>query len=187
MRLCRVALLGIALSILIVPSALAFHEAAVRAGMLRASDLLLNLEPDAAEATCRSLLTIPQGEAAGRFCLSLVTLTRAEDKDDPAPDLDRFLEQTTEALAAAEAQERAAPADAEVKLLLGLIHGSKALVDGERRNYLSALQAVREAHREFREALRLDPKLVDASYGLGDNFYVWTGGADYGVGVFSGF
>ncbi len=168
MRLCRVALLGIALSILIVPSALAFHEAAaVRSEVLRASDLLLNLEPDAAEATCRSLLTVPEGEAAGRFCLSLVTLTRAEDKDNPAPDLDRFLEQTTEALAAAEAQERAAPADAEVKLLLGMIHGSKALVDGERRNYLSALQAVREAHREFREALRLDPNLVDAAYGLG--------------------
>ena len=35
MRLCRVTLLGIVLSILIVPSALAFHEgAAVRAGML---------------------------------------------------------------------------------------------------------------------------------------------------------
>jgi tetratricopeptide (TPR) repeat protein len=168
MRLCRVVLLGSTVWALLVSPAAAFHEtAAVRAGMLRASDLLLNLELDAAEGACRHLLTIPQGEAAGRFCLSLVTLTQAEDKDDPAPDLDRFLEQAAGALAAGEALERAAPSDAEVKLLLGLIHGSKALVDGERRNYLSALQGVREAHRCFQEALRLDAGLVDASYGLG--------------------
>jgi tetratricopeptide (TPR) repeat protein len=70
-------------------------------------------------------------------------------------------------LAAAEAQERAAPTDAEAQLLLGLIHGSKALVDGGRRNYFSALQGVREAHRRFQEAQRLDPALVDALYGLG--------------------
>jgi tetratricopeptide (TPR) repeat protein len=149
-------------------SAAGFHDApAVRAGMLRASDLLLNLELDAAAAECRRLLALPQGEAAGRFCLSVVTLTGAEDKDDPAPDLDRFLEQAAEALTVAEAQERAAPTDAEAKLLLGLIHGSKALVDGGRKNYLAALQGVREAHRRFQEVERLDPTVVDASYGLG--------------------
>ena len=148
--------------------AAAFHDApAVRAGMLRASDLLLNLEMDAAVNECRRLLSMPQGEALGRFCLSVVTLTSAEDQDEPAKDLDRFLEQASEALAAAEAQERAAPSDAEVKLLLGLIHGSKAIVDGGRKNYLTALQGVREAHRYFDEARKLDPTLVDASYGLG--------------------
>jgi hypothetical protein len=89
---------------------------------------------------CRRLLSMPQGEALGHFCLGLVTLTCAEDQDEPAKDLDRFLEQASEALAAAEAQERAAPSDAEVKLLLGLIHGSKAIVDGGRKNYLTALQ-----------------------------------------------
>ena len=164
----RVAFLSIGAWLLVASQAAAFHEApAVRAGMLRASDQMLNLDLDAAEATCRDLLTISQGEAAGRFCLSLVTLTRAEDMDDPVPAMDRFLEQTAGALAAGEALERTAPSDAEVKLLLGLIHGSKALVDGERRNYLSALQGVREAHRYFQEALQLDPTLVDASYGLG--------------------
>ena len=60
-----------------------------------------------------------------------------------------------------------APTDAETQLLLGLIHGSKALVEGGRRNYFSALQGVREAHRRFQEAQRLDPALVDALYGLG--------------------
>jgi tetratricopeptide (TPR) repeat protein len=148
--------------------AAAFHAApAVRAGMLRATDLLLNLETDAAAAECRQLVSTPEGEALGRFCLSLVTLTRAEDQDEPATDLDRFLEQANEALAAAEAQERAAPLDAEVKLLLGMIHGSRAIVDGGRKNYFAALQDVREAHRFFQEAQQLNPALVDASYGLG--------------------
>jgi tetratricopeptide (TPR) repeat protein len=153
---------------LVAPRAAAFDFApAVRAGMLRATDLILNLDADAAEAECQGLVTLPQGEAAGRFCLALVTLTRAEDMDDPAPDLDRFLRQAADAIAAAEALERSQPRDAEVKLLLGLAQGSRALVDGERKNYLAAFQALRDAHRRFQEALQLDPTLVDASYGIG--------------------
>jgi tetratricopeptide (TPR) repeat protein len=170
MRQWRQAILCAALGWCVFASlpAAAFHAApAVRAGMLRATDLLLNLETDAAAAECRQLVSTPEGEALGRFCLSLVTLTRAEDQDEPATDLDRFLEQANEALASAEAQERAAPSDAEVKLLLGMIHGSRAIVDGGRKNYFAALQDVREAHRYFQEAQQLNPALVDASYGLG--------------------
>jgi len=165
---CRSAWLGIGVWVLVAASAgEALAASAVGMGMLRASDLLLNLDLDGAEVECRRLLTMPQGEATSRFCLSLVTLTGAEDKDDPTPVLDRFLEQAAEALTAAEAQERAAPADAEAKLLLGMVRGSKALVDGVRKNYVSAFQGVREAYRRFREARELDPSLVDASYGLG--------------------
>lgn len=170
MRVLRKVLLcaGLGLCVLAALPAAAFHAApAVRAGMLRATDLLLDLDTDAAATECRGLLSMPQGEALGRFCLSLVTLTRVEDQDDPTANLDRFLEQAGEALVAAEAQARATPSDAEVKLLLGLIHGSKAIVDGGRKNYLAALQGVREAHRCFQEAQQLDPTLVDASYGLG--------------------
>ncbi len=153
---------------LVASGATAFHTAPeVRAAMLRATDLILNLDVEAAEAECQTLLTLPQGEAAGRFCLGLVTLTRAEDKDDPTLDLDRFLAQAADAIAAAEALERSQPADAEVRLLLGLAHGTKALADGARKNYLAALQAVREAHRRFQEALQLNPNLVDAYYGIG--------------------
>jgi len=170
MRLWRKAILcaGIGCCLFAAFPAAAFHAApAVRAGMLRATDLLLNLETDAAATECRQLVSAPQGEALGRFCLSLVTLTRAEDQDEPTKDLDRFLEQANEALAAAEAQESAAPSDAEIKLLLGMIHGSKAIADGGRKNYLAALQGVREAHRYFQRAQQLNPTLVDASYGLG--------------------
>ena len=135
--------------------------------MLKATDLMLNLDADAAEEECRGLLALPRGEAPGRFCLAMVTLTRAEDKDDPAPELDRFLTQVGAAISAAEALERSQPTDAEVKLLLGLAQGSKALVDGGRKNYLAAFQAIRESHRRFEEALQLDPNLVDAYYGLG--------------------
>lgn len=154
--------------LLLASPSVAFHAAPeVRAGMLRATDLLLNRDVEAAETECRSLLMRPEGEAAGRFCLGLVTLTRAENQDDPTPDLDRFLAQAAEAVAAAEALERSQPADAEVKLLLGLAHGTKALVDGGRKNYLAAFTSLREAHRRFEEAIKLDPKLVDAYYGIG--------------------
>jgi tetratricopeptide (TPR) repeat protein len=159
---------GVAGCVLAAVPAAGFDTApSLRGGMLKASDLLLNLDADGAATECRRLLSMPQGEALGRFCLSLVTLTHAEDQDTPARDLDRFLEQARQARAAAEAQERAAPSDAEVKLLLGLIHGSKAMVDGGRKHYLAALHGVREAHRYFEEAQQLDPTLVDASYGLG--------------------
>ncbi len=163
-----VCLLALAVLALIASPSPAFPIApAVRAGMLRATDLLLNRDVEAAEAECHSLLKLPEGEAAGKFCLGLVTLTRAEDKDDPTPDLDRFLAQTAEAVAAAEVLERSQPTDAEVKLLLGLAHGNKALVDGGRKNYLAALTSLREAHRRFEETLKLDPKLADAYYGIG--------------------
>ncbi len=167
MRVRLILLLTLAL-LLAASGASAFHYAPeVRGGMLRATDLILNLDADAAEVECQRLLRLPQGAAAGRFCLGLVTLTRAEDKDDPAPEMDRFLVQVGDAIAAADILERSQPTDAEVKLLVGLTHGSKALGDGARKNYLSAWQALREAHRRFEEALRLDPTLVDASYGIG--------------------
>jgi len=80
---------------------------AVREGMLRATDHLLNMDPDAAVVECRALLALPDGEVAGAFCLSLATLARAEDRDDPGPELDRFLAQVTEVIAAAEAASAA--------------------------------------------------------------------------------
>ena len=165
--LLTVSLLTLSLS-LSASRASAFHTAPeVHAGMLRASDLMLNLDADAAEQECQRLLALPQGEAAGRFCLAMATLTRAEDTDDPASELTRFLPQVTAAISAAEALERSQPDDAEVKLLLGLAQGSKALVDGGRKNYLAAFQAIREAHRRFEEALQLDPGMVDPYYGIG--------------------
>ncbi len=155
------------LALIASPSA-AFHTAPeVRAGIQRVTDLLLNRDVEAAEAECHSLLVLSEGEAAGKFCLGLVTLTRAENKDDPTPDLDRFLTQVAEAISAAEALERSQPADAEVKLLVGLTHGYKALVDGGQKNYLAAFTSLREAHRRFEESVRLEPKLVDAYYGIG--------------------
>jgi len=140
---------------------------ALREAMLRATDRLLDLDPDGAAVECRALLALPEGEAPGKFCLSLVTLTRAEDLDDPAPELDRFLGQVDEAIAAAGARERAHPDEAEVKLLLGLAYGGKALAEASRKNYLASLQAIREAQRRFAETLQLDPGLVDAYYGIG--------------------
>ncbi len=160
-------LLAVSFCLAASPAAAFHHAPEVRAGILRATDLMLNLDTDAAEGECQRLLALPQGEAVGRFCLGLVTLTRADDMDDPVPALDRFLGQVGEAISSAEALERAQPADAEVKLLLGLAHGSKALVDGARKNYLGAWTSLREAHRRFEEALGLDPGLTDAYYGIG--------------------
>jgi len=139
-----VCLLALTVLALIATPSLAFPMAPeVRAGMLRATDLLLNRDVDAAETECGKLLTLSEGEAVGKFCLGLTTLARAEDKDDPTPDLDRFLAQAAESIAAGEALERSQPEDAEVKLLLGLVLGSKTLVDGGRKNYLGAFTSLR--------------------------------------------
>ena len=153
---------------LLASNTFAFQAAPeVRAGMLRANDLLLNREVDKAEEACQHIVALPQGEAPGRLCLALVTLARAEDKDDPVPEMDRFLTQVADAIATAEALERSQPTDAELKLLLGVAHGSKALVDGGRKNYLAAWRSLRESHHRFEEVLELDPNMVDAYYGLG--------------------
>ncbi len=148
--------------------ATAFHQSPViRDALVRAGDQLLNQDLAGAEATCRILLAHAAGAASGRFCLGLVLITRAESADDPAPDQSRFLAEASAAQEAAEAMQRATPLDADVKLLLGSILGGKALVHSGRGNYLAALGEVKEAHRYFEEARRLDPGLVDAEYGLG--------------------
>ncbi|MFB3817340.1 MAG: tetratricopeptide repeat protein [Candidatus Methylomirabilales bacterium] len=146
----------------------AFHGSpAVRAGMLRASDLILNLDLAAAGAACREILALPQGEAPGRFCLGLVTLAAVEETDDPRPALDRFRADFPRTLRAVEALDAAQPGDPEVKLLLGLAHGTRAAIESERHRYVEALRALRAAHQGFQDALALDPRLADAYYGLG--------------------
>lgn len=164
-----VRILATALLLGLVPSpAGAFHDSpGVRAGMLRATDLILNLDLELARAECHKLLALPKGEAAGRFCLALVAVAWSEEKDDPAPELARFRRELPGAVAAAEALAAAEPGDADVRLLLGLVHGTRAIVEGESHRYLEAVRAVRQAHHEFGEALRLDPGMVDAYYGLG--------------------
>jgi tetratricopeptide (TPR) repeat protein len=168
MRTRAALVLGFAALVLPLPAADAFHGVpAVRAGMLRATDLLLNLDLEAAERECRRLLTLPDGEAPGRFCLGLVAVGSAEEKDDPAPDLARFRSLLGETIAAAHTLARRQPADAGAKVLLGLAHGSRAMLAADDRHYLEAVGALRQAHREFEEALQLDPTLADPYYGLG--------------------
>jgi len=160
-------LLAVGLLLLTSPVA-AFHDApGVRAGMQRATDLLLNLDLAAAQAECRRLLALPQGEAAGRFCLALVALAEAEDAEDPTPELERARALVEETIQAGQTLESARPGDAELKLLLGLAHGSRAILEGERHRYLEAVRALRLAHGGFQDALKLDPRLLDAYYGLG--------------------
>jgi tetratricopeptide (TPR) repeat protein len=96
-----------------------------------------------------------------------VTLATAEEADDPRQALNRFRADFPHILRAAEALDSAQPGDAEVKLLLGLAHGTRAAIESERHHYLEAVRALRAAHRGFQDALALDPQLADAYYGLG--------------------
>jgi tetratricopeptide (TPR) repeat protein len=158
---------------LLTSSAFALQAAPeVRDGLRQANDLLLNREAEKAEEVCQHIVALPRGEAPGQLCLALVTLARAKDMDDPMPVLDRFLAQVTNTITIAEALAGSQPADAELNLLLGVAHGSKAVVKGERKDYLAAWREIREAHRHFEQALQLDPNLVDAYYGLGQYNYV---------------
>ena len=157
---------------LLTSSAFALQAAPeVRVGLLKANDLLLNREAEKAEEVCQHIVALPQGVAPGQLCLALVKLARAKDMDDPVLVLDQFLAQVTNAIKTAEAIEGSQPADAELNLLLGVAYGSKAMVEGGRKNYFAVWREIREAHRRFKQALQLDPKLVDAYYGLGQYNY----------------
>ena len=147
--------------------AVAFHRTpAIQEALVRAGDQLLNQDLAGADATCLSLLAQSEGVAAGHFCRALMHATRAESADDPALDQQRFLDDASAAQAAAEQMQRAAPSDPEIKLLLGSVVGGKAMVHGARGEYFTALGEVKDAHRYFEDARRLDPGLVDAGYGL---------------------
>ena len=166
-RLGCAALLGLVVGLSACDTWAADFAPALRSGLIRATEAILNRSLEAAEVECQAISALTDGQGPGSFCRAMVTMARAEDRDDPTADLDRFREQIGEAIAAIGQLEQSHPRQADVKLLLGLAYGSKALADGERRSYLEAYRALREAHRRFQEALQLQPSLVDAYYGIG--------------------
>jgi tetratricopeptide (TPR) repeat protein len=107
------------------------------------------------------------GEAVGAFLAALVPVARLTETEESAAQLDQLLEALKPLVARVEALEAERPRDAEVKLLAGMVWGSKAMADGARRNVLAAYRGIKEAHRAFSEALAIRPDLYDAYYGLG--------------------
>lgn len=147
--------------------AAAAAPAEVTATLVRAIDRLLNVEPDRAAAEARALQQIPGGEAAGAFVAAFIPLVRVAEKEDVAAEADQFLAALAPVLDRVRALEAEHPRDAEVKLLAGMVWGSKAMADGVRRNILAGYQASKESHRAFSEAVALQSDLYDAYYGLG--------------------
>jgi len=155
------------LALLATAAPAAAAPAEVGAGLARAIDHLLNVEPDRAAAEARAIQRTPGGEAAGAFVAAFVPLARVADKEDVAAEVDQFLAALAPIVERVRALEADHPRDAETKLLAGMVWGAKAMADGVRRNILAAYQASKESHRAFSEAVALQPDLHDAYYGLG--------------------
>ncbi|MBI3988075.1 MAG: DUF3808 domain-containing protein [candidate division NC10 bacterium] len=143
-----------------------FHPPA-RSSILAAIDHLLNQDPDAAEGECRRLEGLDTSGLLASFCASYVLLTRAEEKDDPTEDLERFRKEIGDIIEKLEKALEKAPKDADLLFLTGMAWGYKALADGVLKNYFSAYKGLKNSYNFFQETLKVDPHYYDAYHGLG--------------------
>lgn len=151
-------------------------DARLQSALLAGADLMLNKDLDEAEVAFREAARLPEGELPAAYYQATLILSRAEDKEEEevARDMDLFLNRMAEVIARAEKLHETRPKDADLALLLGAAWGSKAFVDGLRKNYLASLRGLRSSRKYLEEALALDPGLTDAYYWLGLYDYSWA-------------
>ncbi|MBI5167132.1 MAG: tetratricopeptide repeat protein [candidate division NC10 bacterium] len=124
---------------------------------------------DKAEAEFQKIIEVEKDGPLAPFFLSLVSLNRAgEEEEEPKKEeLNRFLEQVGASIERAERALEKNPKDGDLSLLLGMAYGTRAIVEGSLKHYLSAYQGIKKAYRFLKSALEIDHSKHDAYYGLG--------------------
>ena len=135
--------------------------------VLAGTDHLLNLDYDEAEQALSRLGDFDATGLLGPFYRAFVKLARVEDREATREELDAFLATMSRITVTAEEQLKQTPHDPDLLLFLGMVWGSKAMIDGVRGNYLSAYEGIRRTKRYLDACLQHQPTRYDAYYGLG--------------------
>jgi len=140
-------------------------DRAIREGI----DHLFNLDFDKAEEEFQKIIEVEKDGPLAPFFLSLVSLNRAggEEEEPKKEELNRFLEQVGASIEKAERALEKNPKDGDLSLLLGMAYGTRAIVEGSLKHYLSAYQGIKKAYRHLEAASKVEPSKYDAYYGLG--------------------
>ena len=131
------------------------------------TDRLLNLDYQEAERSFSRLGDLDSTGLLVPFYHAFVKLMRIEDREAAREEMDTFL--TTMGSITVRAEERLAqtPDDPDLLLFLGMVWGSKSMIDGVRGNYLSAYEGIKRTRRYLDLCLQHSPIRHDAYYGLG--------------------
>ncbi len=135
-------------------------------------DHMANLDYSEARAAFGRLKNFPGGDLLIPFLEGLVAMDQTiqddwEDEETIDEVLDRFLDRMGPVLTRGEALLEKAPDNADLLLALGIMHGTKAVVDRTRKNYFAAYHGIRESHRLLTRTLEVDGSRVDALWALG--------------------
>ncbi len=131
------------------------------------TDRLLNLDFDEADEVFVRLGDLDGTNLLSPFYRAYVRLARNEEREATRKEMDDFLAAMRGVTSSAEQQLTRAPDDADLLLFLGMAWGSKAMIDGLRGNYLSALEAIKLTRQYFERCLQHQPTRHDVYYGLG--------------------
>jgi len=131
------------------------------------TDHLLNLDYGEAERAFARVGDVDPSGLVSPFYLAYVQLMRIQDREPTRDELDAFLEAMGAIASKADAVLARHPDDPDLLLLLGMVWGSKAMVDGLRGHYLSAYEGIRRTKQYLDLSVQRDPAGYDAYYGLG--------------------
>jgi hypothetical protein len=134
-------------------------------------DHMANLDYPEARAAFRELRSLPEGELLFPFLEGIVDMDQAiqedREEDNVSDTLDRFLARMEPVLRRGESLLKETPDSADLLLALGIMRGTKAVVDRTRKNYIDAYHGIKESHRLLMRTLNEDGWRVDALWALG--------------------
>ncbi len=131
-----------------------------------AIDACYRQQYDSAAAPVSLILAEDPGDMAGLFWQASLTQLLIYDTGRPAM-IDSFYRLSDRAAAACRVRLKAAPQDARAHLYLGMTELNRANVQSWQQNRTRALRTMLSVQPEMRAALKQQPGLVDAYFGLG--------------------
>lgn len=135
-------------------------------------DHMANLDYAEARGAFGRLRNLPEGDLILPFLEGIVEMDQSiqedwEDEEQIEEVLDRFLTRMEPVLTRGEELLEKTPNNADLLLALGIMHGTKAVVDRTRNNYLAAYRGIRESHKLLTHTLEVNGNQVDALWALG--------------------
>ncbi|MEE9171538.1 MAG: tetratricopeptide repeat protein [candidate division NC10 bacterium] len=135
-------------------------------------DHMANLDYPEARAAFRRIKDLASGDLLYPYLEGIVEMdetiqTDWEDEEKIEEVLDQFLERMEPVVTRGEALLEATPDNPDLLLALGMIQGTKAVVDRTRNNYFASYNGIRASHRLLTRTLEVDGDCVDALWPLG--------------------
>ncbi len=155
-----------AVLLLLVGTAVSLRADAIDQHIMRGIDQLYNVDFDGASASFDRAIAADPRDPAGYFYRANVHLW-SYLFDRRREQLGQFMSYSDKTITVAEQRIAANPKDSRARLFLGMSYGYRAIAQAREENITAAAIAAKTCYERLNDARREDPKLYDASLGLG--------------------